>query len=515
VIAPAGASEQPFVTVHGLFKRFGSVQALAGVDLTIEPGEVHALLGANGAGKSTLIKVLAGVTAADAGLITVRGLPVDIRDPRIARSLGLSFIHQELSLVPRFTALQNMALGLVPGGRLGFLRWTDIQERVARIVSDLEIDFDLRRAISGLNVAEKWMIAIARCLMFDAQLIAMDEPTASLSVRETDVLFRVVRRLTESGIAVLYVSHRLEEVGKLCSRATVFREGRVVATLDRKDLVRSKMIGAIVGEQPEALQILPAAAMQSKKIILEARDLSRGSAVLGATFQLHEGEVLGFAGLVGAGRSELARMLVGADKADEGEIYVAGQNVTIRNPTSACAMGIGLVPEERRTQALIMNKSVCFNLNLAYVRDQKAFKWLPFTSSRQGATRAVGLVDSLHIHPRRIDIPVRNLSGGNQQKVALGRWLDGKARILILDEPTRGVDIGARAEIHRVIRELAGRGLGLIVISSDFEELLGCDRVLVMSRGRIAAELTGDAISEQRMLRAAYETEEGVPRGIN
>jgi len=498
----------PAVEVRQLSKRFGAVQALDSIDLRIEPGEVHALIGANGAGKSTLIKILAGATTADEGIVLVGDKAVQINGPGEARAVGLAFIHQELRLVPHFTALENMTLGLVPANRLGGFQWGALRRRVSEVVDQLEIDFDLNRPVANLNVANRWMLVIARCLLENPQMVAMDEPTASLSPREVAILFGVIRGLSARGVAVLYVSHRLEEVEQICTRATVFREGRVVAELEGSDLARAKMFSAIVGTEyrgrAEATSVASVGQGRVRDVVLEVRSIGRGSAVRDASFSVRAGEVLGIAGLVGSGRSELVRLIVGADPRDTGEILVAEQLARINAPTDALAQGISLVPEDRRTQGLFMSKSVSFNLNLTRLPTQTAGRWLPLTSPRRARDLARALIAALSIKTASYERPVRELSGGNQQKVALGRGFDPRVRVLILDEPTQGVDIGARADIHRLIREAANSGRAVIVIASEFVELLGCDRVLVMSRGRLVAELAGVDITEQQMLAAAY-----------
>ena len=490
--------------VQGLVKSFGGVQALKGVDLAITAGEVHGLVGANGAGKSTLIRCLAGLLEPDSGTILLDGDQVQISNPQHARRLGLSFIHQELNMVPKFSALQNLLLGLPKPTHGGIINWTAAAQQVEPTAARLGFQFRLDTPAQDLTVAEQWQISIGRALLHKSRLIAMDEPTASLSVAESERLFRIIRELTAEGIAILYVSHRLDEILDLCSRVTVFKDGAGVLSVERSVLTKSALVKAIVGGEVEALSGA-STPPPDLPVILEARGLSRGHRVRNASFALHKGEVLGLAGLVGSGRSELVRLIFGADKPDRGELYIDGQRVTIKNPHDAVRHGIALVPEERRSQGLLLSKSVAFNINLPTLAALRQIRWLPLISLRRGDVRAKAVVERLQVKTRSINTPVRNLSGGNQQKVVIGKWLTEAAKIFILDEPSRGVDVGARGEIHAIVRELAARNAGVIVISSEVEELPGlCDRVLVMVEGRIVGALVGAEITKEALLQLSY-----------
>jgi ABC-type sugar transport system ATPase subunit len=489
----------PLDEVEGIDKAFGAVQALKGVSLAIHPGSVHGLIGANGAGKSTLIRCLAGVVRPDAGEIRVGGEVADIASPGDANDLGFAFLHQELNLVQKFDGLDNMTLGLVRSGRFGLADKASARRRARQVVDDIGLEVDLERPVEELSVANQWLIALGRSLMRRARLIAFDEPTAALSARETEALFKVVQRLAADGIGVLYVSHRLEEMELLCDAVTGFRDGRVVVSLDRAGITRSAMISAITGGDPEALMLPPAEHSEPGKAVLEARNMTRAGVVEDASLRLCANEIVGIAGLVGSGRSEFARMLFGADRIDSGEILIDGEPARIASPADASRAGMGLVPEERRTAGLFLDKSAAFNMSTTFPSVARSL-----LRTRKGRQRARTVAEQVDLKPLALDLPARKFSGGNQQKLVLGRWLMGSLRILLLDEPTRGIDIGARTQIHRMMRKLADDGMALLMISSDFEELLNCDRVLVMVRGRITEELREFEITEERMLRAAY-----------
>ena len=493
----------PLVRVTGLRKSYGGVEALKGVSMAIRPGEVHGLVGANGAGKSTLIRILAGLERPDSGEILLDGKPVVIDTPERANALGLGFIHQELALVAQMTALENIMLGVSKPGRLGLVDWRRVRLAVQPVAARVGIRFPLDAPAGGLSVAERWLVSICRALVRRSRLIVMDEPTASLSEHECRTLHRIVRDLSAEGIAVLYVSHRLDEISSLCDRATAFRDGRVARELPRDALTRSGLIEAIVGAVQDEAEARPA--RDRGEVVLGVRGLRRGRLVRGVSFDLHRGEVLGLAGLVGAGRSETACIVFGADRPDAGHMTLNGRPFMPRTPADAVRAGIGLVPEERRSEGLILGKSVAFNLGLTAPRALHALPGVPLIDMRRRDQRAEEMVRRLLIKASSVATPVGRLSGGNQQKVVIGKWLSRPLEVLILDEPSRGVDVGARREIHRVIRDLAAVGLSVVVISSEAEELAGlCDRVLVMVEGRVAAEFEGPAITREVLVGASY-----------
>jgi ribose transport system ATP-binding protein len=494
----------PFIVARGVSKSFGGAQALKGVSLEILPGEVHGLVGANGAGKSTLIRILAGLVRLDSGAIEIDGRPAAIDTPHRATELGMNFIHQELAFVPGMTVLQNIMLGIPKRSRFGLVDWRAIARDVAPIAKRVGITAPLSASVRGLSAAENWLISICRSLVRKARLIVMDEPTASLSAGESERLFAIVRDLSASGVSVLYVSHRLSEILDLCHKVTVFRDGRSVQEFSRENLTRQALVEAIVGGRP-AESAPVRRQVEGKKVVLSVEGLARLPRVRGVSFRLHDGEVLGLGGLVGAGRTELVRLVYGADPPDGGRMMLDGAPFAPRTPHEAVKRGLGLVPEERRTEGLVLTKSVAFNITLASLRRIAVSQSVPLVSSRARANLALEAIRMLSIKTESPDTPVGRLSGGNQQKVVIGRWLASMPRVLILDEPTRGVDIGARAEIHRLIRGLAADGLAVLVVSSEPEELPDvCDRVFVMAEGRIVCELSGAEVSRGAIVAASY-----------
>ncbi|HEV7252801.1 MAG TPA: sugar ABC transporter ATP-binding protein [Mesorhizobium sp.] len=493
-------------------KSFGGAQALKGAGLSIEVGEVHGLVGANGAGKSTFIKVLAGLVRPDAGDIRISGVPVSIQSPQQATALGLSFIHQELAFVPGMSVIENIMLGVPKKMRLGAVDWQAIGRDVEPLARRVGLTSPMNADVKRLSTAERWLISICRALVRRARLIVMDEPTASLSAAEGERLFRIIEDLSASGVAVLYVSHRLDEILRLCRRVTAFRDGRCVASLEGEALDRHALVEAIVGH-PVAEAQMTAATRQVGPVALSVKGLCRLPQVRSVSFDLHAGEVLGLGGLVGSGRSELARLVFGADRPHRGEMTLFGNPFVPRNPAQAVAAGVGLVPEERRAEGLVLGKSVAFNLALGNLSRLVFSRALPLIRPRATRSFALGIIRRLAVKAESADTPIVRLSGGNQQKVLIGRWLERRPRLLILDEPTRGVDIGARSEIHRLVRELAARGMAVLVISSEPDELPElCDRVLVMAEGRIVAELEGESISRGKIVAASYQEPERAAR---
>jgi ribose transport system ATP-binding protein len=500
-----------FMEVQGISKSFGGIQALRNAQLSIEAGEVHGLVGANGAGKSTLIRCLAGLVTPDAGSIRIDGVPVEIHTPRDATRLGLSFIHQELNIIPRFNALQNMMLGLPKPNRLGWLDWSSARKQVESSVKRLGITFPLDVPVSTLSVADQWLISIGRALVNRARMIVMDEPTGSLSAEESERLFRIIRELSVDGVSILYVSHRLDEIMDLCDHVSVMRDGQYAGTMEKSSMTRRDLITAIAGKEIETQVSTLPATLPNEKPLLEVRSLQQSPMVRDVSFTLRPHEVLGLAGLVGAGRTEVARMIFGAERPESGEILLNGQPLRLKGTFDAIKHGIGLVPEERRSQGLVLSRSVMFNINLSHLQYMRLAKWFPLINLNRGAKKATKLTADLSIKTRNINTQVSQLSGGNQQKVVIGKWLDRDIRLLILDEPTRGVDIGARTEIHHLIRNLAANGAGVLVISSDFEELPGlCDRVIVMAEGYVTGELVGEEVTRDAILQLSYAHKNGV-----
>ena len=501
------SAEPPLVRVRGLSKAYAGARALEGVDLDLRPGEVHGLVGANGAGKSTLIKCLAGLVDEDAGTVEVDGVPVEITSPRQASALGLAFIHQELNLVPHFDAVDNMLLGRPKATRLGIIDRKRTRQPAIDVAERLGVTFPLDRRVDELSVVQRWLVSIGRALVADARMIAMDEPTASLSGEESERLFSVVQDLAASGVAVLYVSHRLDEVLGLCDTVSVFRDGRLTRRVTRGELTKSGLIREIIGRDlaPPVVRDDVTAPTGRGTPVLEARGLQRLPMVADATFELRRGEVLGLGGLVGSGRSELARLLCGVDRPGAGELLLDGPPVRFAGVAEAVSQGVVLVPEERRSQGLVLHRSVEFNINVADQRPLRRVPWLPFVSRRKALARARELAERLSIKAAKLDLPVGSLSGGNQQKVLIARWLTQDRRVLVLDELSRGVDVGTRADIHTIVRDLARAGTGVLAISSDVEELVAlCDRIVVLAEGRVVGALEGPEMTEEAVIALSY-----------
>jgi ribose transport system ATP-binding protein len=495
-----------WVDIRGLGKHFAGEVALRDVDMDIVRGEVHGLVGANGAGKSTLIRCLAGVTIPDEGKIRVSGEELRSGSPQASEKAGLAFIHQELNLVPHFSALQNMLLGAPKATRLGLIDWKRSSRPARAAAERVGIKFPLDAKVSDLSVGERWLVMITKALVREASLIAMDEPTAALSGPESEQLFSIIRDLAASGVAILYVSHRLDEVLDLCDRITVFRDGQVAQRAARGSLDKKGLIRAIVGHDVKSADGSRRIQTDKSSVpLFSVRDVARGAAVKGVSFDLYRGEVLGLGGLVGSGRTEVARLAFGVDRLQRGQFEMNGKRVTMGSETQAIALGVALVPEERRSQGLMLAQSVAFNINIASLQSLRVIDILPFLSSRKMRNQADSLIKDLGVKTPSPSTKVASLSGGNQQKALIARWLRPDTKLLILDEPSRGVDIGAREEIHDAIRKLARSGVGVIVISSDVEELaVLTDRIVVMREGHVVGELSGDEITEARIVEMSY-----------
>jgi rhamnose transport system ATP-binding protein len=491
-------TERSRVSLHGVSKRFDATQALDDVSLEVLPAEAHGLVGENGAGKSTLVKILAGVHQPDAGSIAIDGVPVQIHGPAHARELGIAVIHQEPKLFPDLSVAENVFLGHLPRTRFGTVDWRRARHEAGRLFAELEVDIPPEAPVRGLSMADQQLVEIAKALSLDARVLIMDEPTASLSLHEVARLFSIVRPLRDRGLAVLFVSHRLEEVFELCQRATVLRDGRHVVTAPVSQLTPADLIRHMVGRDVSLYQQTSAV---PGEVLLEVRGLSRGPVFSDVSFTLHAGEIVGFAGLVGAGRTEVARCLFGVDRPDSGQILLQGQRVLFGSPAEALRAGVAYVPEDRHQQGLVLDFPIAANVSLPIL--SRLFPRL-FLAVRMERDLASRYAEQLHVRMRDVDQLAASLSGGNQQKVVIAKWLATQPRVLILDEPTRGIDIGAKIEVHRIIAELAASGLGIVLISSDLPEVLAMsDRILVMHEGRITAELPRAEASEERVMFAA------------
>jgi ribose transport system ATP-binding protein len=477
--------------MRNISKTFGSTRALSNVSITVFPGEVHALMGENGAGKSTLMKVLSGAYRADAGgTILVDGQPVVAGDPIKAKANGISVIYQELSLAPNLTVEQNMFLGAEPS-RAGVLDRSDTRRRAEPILTRLAVRFGPSVLVGQLSLGERQMVEIARALTTNARIIVMDEPTTSLTSRETDRLFEVIASLKSQGIAIIYISHRMEEIYQLADRVSVLRDSSYVGTLDKAELSASKLVTMMVGRDLSSFYKKEhRAAAGEPRIVLSVRNMDDGRRVHDCSFDARAGEVLGIAGLVGSGRTELARLIFGADAKRAGTVVLDGKELSVSGPRDALDAGIAYLTEDRKSLGLFLDMTISENINIGVIgSDAKAAGVLDFA---QAKTRSDHAVASLAIRTRSTSINVGALSGGNQQKVLIARLLETKPKVIIFDEPTRGVDVGAKSEIYRIIDELAENGIAIVVISSDLPEIIGiADRVLVMREGRIAGEVTG------------------------
>jgi ribose transport system ATP-binding protein len=501
-------STPALLEMRGISKTFPGVRALDNVRLAVHPGEVHALMGENGAGKSTLMKILSGAYQADAGgEILIDGKAVVIDGPLAAKELGVAVIYQELSLAPNLTVAENIYAGRElrkGGGRWGLVDRAAMQRGCEEVLTRLGASFGPLTRVGSLSIAEQQLVEIARAVHTRARILVMDEPTTPLSSRETDRLFQLIRQLRSEGLAIIYISHRMAEVYELSDRVSVLRDGSYVGTLERARLSAESLVKMMVGRDISGFYKKEHAPYEPGTSVLSVRDMADGGRVRGCSLELHAGEVLGIAGLVGAGRTELARLIFGAEPRVRGEVAIDGRTLALRTPRDAIDAGLVYLTEDRKRQGLFLDMSVRDNINVSVCgRDAR----LGVLDRARGAERAKDAIQSLSIRVAHPKVNVGSLSGGNQQKVLLSRLLETRPRVLILDEPTRGVDIGAKSEIYRIINELAKSGVGVIVISSELPEIIGvADRVLVMREGEIAGELggyTGKPISQEAIIELA------------
>jgi len=466
-------------------KSFPGVHALKSVDLTLQAGEVLALVGENGAGKSTLAKILGGAHPADSGSITIDGSAADLRGPVAARRAGVGIIYQEFNLVPYLTARENIFLGQ-ERTRAGFVSRRDEEERARALFGRLGVDIDPEALCADLSVAQQQVVEIAKALALYVRIIVMDEPSATLTPQEVEGLFAVVRELQGQGVGIVYISHRLDEVLAIADRVTVLRDGEHVGTCDIGEVDRDRLIEMMVGRKLETEFPRRKAALGAERLVVE--NLTRGSAVRGVSFSVRACEVLALTGLVGAGRSETARLIFGADRPDAGTIEMDGEPLRVRSPRDAIGSGIGMLTEDRKAQGLILGLSARQNFSLPNL---SRFTRFGFVRRRQERRAFARYVESLRIKTPSQEEPTVNLSGGNQQKVVLAKWMERNCDVIIFDEPTRGIDVGAKYEIYVLINELAAQGKAIIMISSELPEALGmADRILVMHEGRITGEIT-------------------------
>jgi ribose transport system ATP-binding protein len=475
------------VAMASISKAFGGVQALHDVDLSAEFGEIHALMGENGAGKSTILKILRGVHAPDGGTITIAGRPLAEHTPEAARRLGVAMIFQEMSLIPSLTVAQNVFLTRETLTGLGLIDDAEAERRTRALFDLLGVDIDPRRMLGRLSTGQRQLTEIAKALSQNARVLVLDEPTSALSAAETDVLFAFLRRIRNEGVCVIYVSHRMEEVFAIADRVTVLRDGRHVATAPVADLSMDQLVQHIVGRRVGAFAWREHRVDRGAAPLLEVEGLSGQAKPSSVSFVLHAGEILGIAGLLGSGRSELARALCGIDPIRSGRIRLRGRQIAVTSPRAAIAHGIAMIPEDRVRQGLVLQHDIGSNVRLT-VLDRLCTGG--FVDDRKGRSLVDGLMGRLRIKAASQDIRVQNLSGGNQQKVVLSKWLAASPEVLVLDEPTAGVDIGSKVEIVELIRAMADEGKGIIFISSELPELLAVsDRILILSNGRPRREI--------------------------
>ncbi len=494
----------PALTMAGVSKAFPGVKALDGVGFSVQAGEVHALIGENGAGKSTLLKILSGVYRADSGDIRLAGEPFLAHTPKAARAAGIAMIHQELQQVPRLDVAQNMFLG---APLTKFLLFTDrarMRERARETLRLLDPGIDAAARLGTLRVAQRQIVEIAKALLANARVIAMDEPTSSLTPHEFDRLAEVIRSLKARGVAVIYVSHKLEEVFQVASKATVLRDGRLVGSLDLAGATEGQLVTMMVGRPLETDR---RRGFARQEVVLETRGLSRGDAVKGVDLTLRKGEVLGIAGLVGSGRTELVRLISGVDQPTGGALLIKGKPTAPRSPRDAISQGVALLPEERKKDGIVPQRSILSNVALPRLPLLTRFGLLRRRVMRAEVAERARAVS---LRPPDVERAIRLFSGGNQQKAIICRWLMAGAEVLIFDEPTRGIDVGAKAEIYRLIEGLAEQGRSVIVVSSELPEILRLsDRVLVMRRGIAEGVLNRGELSEESIMRLAVSGAQG------
>jgi ribose transport system ATP-binding protein len=493
---------EKILELEGITKTFPGVLALDQCRFELRSGEVHALVGENGAGKSTLMKVVAGIYKKDAGKIFFKGQEVEISNPATAQHLGISMIHQELNLMPHLTVAQNIFIGREPRRKIKFmLDDKEINRKAEELFNMMHLKMDPRTKVADLTVATQQMVEIAKALSFNSEVLIMDEPTAALTETEIDELFRIIRDLRDKGVGVVHISHRLEELKQISDRVTVMRDGRYINTVLTQEAtinqIISMMVGRVIYESSPEIPDNP-----SQDVVLEIRNLNRDKILKNINFKLMKGEILGFSGLVGAGRTEVARAIFGADRMDTGEIFVNGKKVQIKSPSDAVAHGIGYLSEDRKRYGLTLGMNLQDNLVLASLR--KFLGFLGWVNDGVQQEIARHMVDVLTIKTPSMQQKVKFLSGGNQQKVVIGKWLIADTNILIFDEPTRGIDVGAKGEIYKLLNDLIQQGKSIIMISSELPEILRMShRIIVMCEGRITGELSAAEATQEEIMKFA------------
>ncbi|MDD5018642.1 MAG: sugar ABC transporter ATP-binding protein, partial [Eubacteriales bacterium] len=469
------------------------VRALNEVSIEVKQGEVHAIVGENGAGKSTLIKMISGADTPDSGKIIYNGKTYEKMMPHLVRALGIATIYQEFNLVPTLSVAENVFLGDYPIYKA--VNYKEIERKAKALFDMVGINIDPRTLVSELTVAYQQMVEIVKAISKDVKLLILDEPTAPLSKQEVDTLFNIIGNLKKRGVTFIYISHRLAELYRICDRVSVMRDGHMITTLDIKDAERDVLIRHMVGRQ--FVECFPSCKEAMGDVVLEAKNVT-GKGVEDISLKVRKGEILGLAGLIGAGRTEFARIVFGLEKLEKGQIFLNGKEVTIKKPGDAVALGIGLIPEDRKQEGLVLCLTVKSNIGFVVLKRLSKILWIQRQKEKEYAQ---GMKESLDIRTPSLDQIVQNLSGGNQQKVVLAKWLAADAKILILDEPTRGIDVGAKQEFYNLIKGLADSGVAVIMISSELEELLGmAHRIMVFCEGRVTGELCRDEFDQERVL---------------
>jgi ribose transport system ATP-binding protein len=495
--------DNALVLMEGIEKSFTGVHALSQCRFELRPGEVHALVGENGAGKSTLMKVLSGVYSKDSGRIFYKGKEVEIPNPRYAQNLGISIIHQELNLMNHLTVAQNIFIGREPRTAKILLNDDEINNRTAKLFETIHLKLDPRTKVAELTVAKQQMVEIAKSLSFNAEVLIMDEPTAALTESEIDELFKIIRQLRAKGVGIVHISHRLEELKQISDRVTVMRDGHYIDTVLTKDVsidqIISMMVGRTIFETSPEIPENP-----SQEVVLEVKKLNQGNLLKDVSFSLKKGEILGFAGLMGAGRTEVARAIFGADNFDSGEIIIKGKKVHVKSPGDAVAHGIGYLSEDRKRCGLTLGMDVKDNVVLASLKKfVNRIGWVNFSKA---TSTARDMSVALNIKTPSLEQKVKFLSGGNQQKVVVGKWLVADTEILIFDEPTRGIDVGAKSEIYKLLNDLTRQGKSIIMISSELPEILRMShRVVVMCEGRVTGVLNASEATQESIMKLATQ----------
>ncbi|WP_207739177.1 sugar ABC transporter ATP-binding protein [Faecalispora jeddahensis] len=485
------------VRMEGIKKSFGGVKALSGVSLAVRPGEIHALVGENGAGKSTLMKILSGAYQKDEGTIEIDGVPVEIGSPRRGKELGVGIIYQEFELAGDLTVAENIFLDRLSSGKL--IDWKRLYEKAEAVLHSLNFDINVKSRVQDLSVAYQQVVEIAKVLSQNAKILILDEPTAVLSPKETAALFETLNKLRSEGVSIIYISHRMEEIFQIADSITIMRDGEVTGTGRRDQMEMNQVIELMIGRKLSTM--FPPRAVEMGEEILRVEELE-GEAFRRISFSVRRGEVLGISGLVGSGRSEIVRAIFGADRKKSGKVYLNGQEVTIHSPKDAVKLGIGLIPENRKEQGLVLDFAIKHNITMPNIRSVRGF--LGVIRQGQENRLAQSLVEKLTVKTDSIDAAVHQLSGGNQQKVVLAKWFNTDSQVIIFDEPTRGVDVGAKIEIYNLINEFAKRNLGVIIISSELNEIIGmCDRTIVIDNGEKKGELKKEELSELNIMKLA------------